>query len=135
MKNNIGRISVIMTLISICIMSSNTTLISRELKVLVNQELARSRIELAWVTLRSFEIPLMEYNVDNDTYPTTAQGLKILLEKGYIKKIRLDPWGFPINYRYPGKTNPKTYEIWTNGADGMPGGDGEAADIMFTPND
>jgi len=51
------------------------------------------------------------YQLDNECYPTTAQGLKALVDKpttppipdgwkegGYLKKVPVDPWGEPYQY-------------------------------------
>ncbi len=34
------------------------------------------------------------------------------------------------NYKAPGEQNPTGYDLVSYGADGQPGGDGEAADIV-----
>ena len=47
---------------------------------------------------------------------------------GYISTIPLDPWGNSYIYEYPSRKGLK-YDIYTLGADGMPGGDGENLDI------
>ena len=73
-----------------------------------------------------------------DRYPTTEEGLKVLVDtptgedkkwKGpYVDAIRNDPWGNPYQYRYPG-TRKARYDLWSRGADGVEGGEGEGADI------
>ena len=48
----------------------------------------------------------------------------------YLKKptIPKDPWGNAYNYKCcPGDNG--DYDLWTDGADGAPGGDGENADV------
>lgn len=41
----------------------------------------------------------------------------------YVNASNLrDPWDNPYNYRYPGQNRP--YDIFSNGADGSPGGEG-----------
>lgn len=81
---------------------------------------------------------LQQYRVDNDKYPTTEDGLQALRVqpsdapnwKGpYLTKdLPMDPWGNPYVYQSPGP-NGQDYEIISYGADGAPGGDGDAADI------
>ena len=41
----------------------------------------------------------------------------------------LDPWGRPFVYVAPGTHNPESYDLYTLGKDGAPGGEGEDADI------
>ncbi|HEX7009352.1 MAG TPA: type II secretion system major pseudopilin GspG [Phycisphaeraceae bacterium] len=42
-------------------------------------------------------------------------------------KDLIDPWGNPWGYRYPGDQS--VYDLFSFGADGQPGGDGENADV------
>ena len=50
---------------------------------------------------------------------------------GYLRERRIpqDPWGRPFQYEMPGQHNAHSYDIWSFGADGNPGGDGVDADI------
>jgi general secretion pathway protein G len=96
---------------------------------------ARAQIELLGLALEA-------YRLDNDYYPTTAQGLEALRTKPtsdpearnwrgpYLKKTApLDPWGRAYVYKSPGDVNPQGYDLLTYGRDGQPGGSGEDADI------
>lgn len=74
------------------------------------------------------------YKLDHHKYPTTQQGLDVLLhtqESGssqpYLSKPPIDPWGHPYQYLSPGEHGP--YDLWSLGADGQPGGTGYDADI------
>jgi len=78
------------------------------------------------------------YKLDVGTYPSTDQGLKALLVKPenggnwngpYLTKdIPLDPWGNPYQYKFPGDHGDEP-DVISFGADGQPGGEGNAADI------
>lgn len=76
--------------------------------------------------------PLLSYRMNVGDYPTTAEGLKALVEqpsgktrwKGpYLEKASQlqDPWGRPYQYRYPGEKNKGGFDVWSNGQDGQPG--------------
>src|SRR5690625_3587589 len=75
-----------------------------------------------------------EYYTDNGTPP---RSLEELLRKPsnarnwngpYIKETNLhDPWNNAYQYRYPGER--RSFDIWSHGADGSPGGEGNDADI------
>ena len=95
------------------------------------QAIAKAQIEV-------FGTALDAYRLDNGTYPTTAQGLGALVVNPnlpnwngpYLKKreVPLDPWDRPYKYLCcPGQHD--DYDLWTEGADGMPGGEGENADV------
>lgn len=79
------------------------------------------------------------FHVHMDRYPTAEEGLKILVNppagddkrwRGpYVQQLRDDPWGQPYAYKRPGVKHPTSFDLWSKGADGADGGEGEAADI------
>ena len=92
---------------------------------------ARAQIEL-------FGAALDQYRLDVGSYPASGAGLDALVKNPsapnwngpYLKKnaVPVDPWGKPYQYKCcPGEHG--DYDIWTFGADGAPGGDGENADV------
>lgn len=82
------------------------------------------------------------YRLDNDSYPSDAQGLEALWREPlseprprnwrgpYVRReVPPDPWGNPYVYRSPGVETPWGYDLASLGADGREGGVGEDADI------
>lgn len=80
------------------------------------------------------------YRLDNKRYPTTEQGLLALVARpgqapvpdnwkagGYVEKLPLDPWGKPYQYLNPGLHG--EIDVFSFGADGVPGGEGFDADV------
>lgn len=80
------------------------------------------------------------YRLDNGRYPTSEQGLAALVTKpnteplpqnwktnGYLDKLPKDPWGHDYKYLQPGVHG--EIDVFTQGADGAPGGEGQDADI------
>ena len=77
------------------------------------------------------------YRLDNGSYPSAAQGLKVLVEKpasakpgtwrAYLERLPNDPWGRPYHYLNPGANG--EIDVFSLGADGEPDGDGVNADI------
>jgi general secretion pathway protein G len=94
------------------------------------QSAARAQIAL-------FGAALDQYHLDVGSYPPGAWGLDALVRNPnvatwngpYLKNaVPKDPWGNPYKYRCcPGQFG--GYDIWSEGADGAPGGDGENADV------
>jgi general secretion pathway protein G len=92
---------------------------------------ARAQIELLGAALDG-------YRLDVGTYPATAQGLEALDRNPgaqnwngpYLKKsVPKDPWGHPYKYRCcPGQHG--EYDLWSEGADAAPGGEGENGDVV-----
>src|SRR5579872_1690100 len=80
------------------------------------------------------------YRLDNQRYPTTEQGLQALSARpttapippnwktgGYVERLPKDPWGNPYQYLSPGLH--AEIDVYSLGADGAPGGEGNDADI------
>lgn len=100
----------------------------------------RAMAEKARADISVLEQALETYRLDNLAYPTTAQGLDALLEApsglarpdryrkgGYIRRLPEDPWGQAYQYRQPGRSG--GFDVFSFGADGAEGGDGDSADI------
>ena len=101
-----------------------------------------AKIADAKVQIKNLETALKLYKLDNSVYPSTEQGLEALVAKpstgiipknykdgGYLesKKIPKDPWGNDFVYLSPGEHG--DYDLSSNGADGVKGGEGKNADI------
>lgn len=78
------------------------------------------------------------YHLDNGRYPSNTQGLDALQKKpntapippnwqAYLDKVPQDPWGNSYQYLNPGVHG--EIDIFSFGADGLPGGEGTNADI------
>ena len=80
------------------------------------------------------------YRLDNQRYPSTEQGLQALVTRpstappapnwkagGYLERLPRDPWGNPYQYLNPGLHG--EIDVFSFGADGAPGGEGNDADI------
>lgn len=99
-----------------------------------------ARIQKAQADFKAIETALKIYRLDNFVYPTTEQGLEALVEPssldpeprnfkegGYLEELPLDPWGRPYLYLSPGEH--KNVDIYSLGADGLSGGEGQNADV------
>jgi general secretion pathway protein G len=97
----------------------------------------------AQMDIQTLETALKLYKLDNAFFPTTDQGLRALVEKpslgrippkwregGYLDKgvVPKDPWDRDYLYLSPGVHN-KDFDLWSYGADGEEGGEGENADV------
>jgi general secretion pathway protein G len=78
------------------------------------------------------------YKLDNQRYPTAEQGIDALVRKPtggpipnnwkpYLDKLPKDPWGQPYQYANPGLQG--EIDIFSFGADGKSGGEGNDADV------
>ncbi|HEY8119905.1 MAG TPA: type II secretion system major pseudopilin GspG [Myxococcota bacterium] len=106
--------------------------------------LAKARVTTTSGQLSQLESALTGYQMDNGRFPTTEQGLRALIEKptgapepydwrpgGYLgkKEIPRDAWNGEFQYLSPGEHNADSFDLWSLGADGKPGGSDNDADI------
>lgn len=101
----------------------------------------RAMVEKARADIAVLETALETYRLDNLTYPTGQQGLQALVsapadlnrperyrQGGYVRRLPDDPWGAPYQYRRPGRDG-RAFDLYSFGADGREGGDGDDADL------
>ena len=100
----------------------------------------QARVTAAKADIAVIMQQLKLYRLDNTAYPSTDQGLQALTVKpataplpanwktgGYLEKLPNDPWGRPYQYLNPGLKG--EIDVFSLGADGQPGGEGNNADI------
>lgn len=100
-------------------------------------QVGKAEVNAARAQIDALEKALDQYRLDTQQWPTTQQGLAVLITQPvgvahwagpYLKKnVPPDPWGQPYQYRYPGQHG--EFDLYTLGKDGRAGGEGEAADI------
>lgn len=106
----------------------------------IMDNLDRANVQKARADFSSLQTALKLYRIDNFNYPSTEQGLEALVTKtsiapvprnfkasGYIDSLSKDPWGNDYQYMSPGDGH--EYDIYSLGADGVSGGEGQNADI------
>jgi len=106
----------------------------------VMDEPDRARVTKAAQDVQALVTALNMYKLDNYQYPSTEQGLDALVRQpsgqpeapnwkpgGYIDRLPADPWGRPYQYLNPGLKG--EIDVWSFGANGMPGGEGINAEI------
>ncbi len=104
----------------------------------VLNRLDEAKVTAARTTVGSLVQQLKLYKLDNQRYPSAEQGLDALVRKPavgitppnwkpYIDKLPLDPWNQPYQYANPGVKG--EIDVYSFGADGRIGGEGNDADI------
>lgn len=109
------------------------------INVLPSQD--RAMVGKARADIATLEQAVETYRLDNLTFPTEQQGLQALVsapsdlaqperyrQGGYIRRLPEDPWGAPYQYRHP-SAHGGQFDVWSWGADGREGGEGNDADI------
>jgi len=100
-------------------------------------QIGKSEVQVARAQIDALDKALDQYRLDNRHYPSTEQGLAVLMQRPanephwdgpYLKKdVPVDPWGTAYVYRSPGAKG--EYDLISLGRDGKPGGTGEDADL------
>ncbi|MCW7539881.1 type II secretion system major pseudopilin GspG [Aquabacterium sp. A7-Y] len=97
-----------------------------------------ARVTAARTDINNLMQALKLYKLDNQRYPTSEQGLQALIArpsaspippnwKPYLDKLPNDPWGQPYQYVSPGVKG--EVDVFSYGADGQTGGEGNNADV------
>lgn len=93
----------------------------------------KTSIKAAIAEIRVIGSALDRYEMDNQMFPTTEQGLKALIEKPtsspvpkdwsgpYLSEDINDPWNLPYQYLYPSQNGRIDYDLWSWGPDGQEG--------------
>lgn len=123
-------------MVAIVILGLLTTIVV--INVLPSQD--RAMVAKAKADIATIEQGLEMYRLNMLAYPSAADGLQALVRPpasmpataryqpgGYLKKLPNDPWGRPYQYSVPGRSG--AFDVYSFGADGVPGGDGDNADI------
>ncbi len=96
----------------------------------------KSRIAAAKAQVSSFKTALGSFETEYGRLPTTAEGLRALVERpaGWTETVEWkrsldesyvpqDPWGRDYLYRNPGTVNTDGYDLYSLGPDGQDGTD------------
>jgi general secretion pathway protein G len=125
-----------MTLIEILVVLVILSLIATAVAVNVVGSAGRARTDRAKTDVQRIANDGIEaFKVMRGRYPTTEEGLKLLIDEKFLKanspegKLK-DPWDRDYVYLYPGQSHPDAFDVKSYGADGQPGGDGENADLV-----
>jgi len=98
-----------------------------------------AKVKAAKTQLSAINLSLNRFEIDLGRYPTSSEGLRVLIEKPsdgakawggpYLDSNAVPPdqWGNAWNYRQPGQHRTDSYDLWSNGPDGREGGGDDVA--------
>ncbi len=126
------------TLVELLVVMTILALLASLVATRVITYVGSSRTKTAKLQIENLVTSLELFKLDTGRYPTNEEGLAVLVKRPpglrnwngpYLKggKVPADPWGNPYHYRRPGKVDP--FEVYSLGADGKVGGEGEDQDV------
>lgn len=137
-----GRAAAAFTLIELLVVIVVISVLAGLVGPMVFRNVGDSKVAAARAQIELFGLALEQYRLDNDYFPSTEQGLEALRAQPtgepearnwrgpYLRKpVPLDPWNRAYAYASPGVLNPASYDLYTYGRDGEPGGEGEDVDV------
>lgn len=106
------------------------------INVLPSQD--KAMVGKARADIAVLEQAIETYRLDNMTFPDNLQALvaapagltrpERYRQGGYVRRLPEDPWGNPYQYRRPGADG-RQFDVFSLGADGREGGEGNDADL------
>ncbi len=129
-----------MTLVELLVVLVILGLIAGLVGPRVLDQLGGAKSKTAAVQINDLEQGMELFKLDVGRFPNEQEGLAALVEKPasasgwngpYLKerKVPKDPWGNGYLYKYPDENG--DLQIYSLGADGAEGGEGENADVML----
>lgn len=105
--------------------------------------LERGQVQTVEAQVKMLSNALLTYRLDVGRFPTTQQGLQALVvapqesstfwNGPYLDAaVPLDPWNTPYRYEFPADTV-QGFALYSLGADSVPGGEGNNAEIGLLP--
>lgn len=133
MRKNEEGFTLIELMVVIVIIGLLTTIVV--INVMPAQD--KAMVQKAKTDVALLEQAVERYRLDNLAYPESLPALidppaglarpERYARGGYVKRLPEDPWGQAYQYAAPGRQGP--YDVYSLGADGREGGEGEDADI------
>ena len=136
-KNNIKSYG--FTLIELLVVLVILGLLSGLVGPKVMKHFGESKVKTAKLQVEELASALDMYKLDTDSYPTSSQGLRALVEEPsnvagwngpYLRKnfVPKDPWKREYQYKYPGEHG--EFDIYSYGADNSQGGEKDNRDVV-----
>lgn len=87
-----------------------------------------ARVQKVHHDIKTIASTLDLYKLDKFSYPSSDEGLEVLVGP-YLSTLPKDAWNRTYLYLNPGLRNSDSFDLYSYGADGNPGGSNENKDI------
>jgi len=126
------------TLIEIMVVMAIIAMLAAMVGPRIMGSMSKAEVQAAAAQIERLGTALDTFRLDMGRYPSSQEGLAALMQPPsgasrwdgpYLNKdVPLDPWDNPYQYRSPGGGG-RPFDLFSFGADGAPGGDGNNRDI------
>jgi general secretion pathway protein G len=114
-----------MSLLEIMVVITLIGLVTAAIGVAVIGQLGEGQSKAARNQAYQIAESIKIYKLNNGSYPTTGQGLSVLVTppkgKPIMETMPKDPWGADYIYVIPGQKNPASFDVRSKGNDGQEG--------------
>ena len=117
-----------MTLIEIMVVIAIMGMMATLMTVFFVRQQEQSKVDATKIQMHNIEEALDTYKIRAGSYPSTEEGLQILVTQGVMKELPKDMWSNEFQYV---RNNARSYSIKSFGADGASGGEGFDKDLAL----
>ena len=116
------------TLIEILVVVAIIGILASIIVPKLTSKVGYARTQKAHHDIKTLSSTLKLYKLDKFTYPSTSEGLSVLVGN-YLDKLPRDPWNRRYLYLSPGSHRTQSFDLYSYGADGVAGGNDENKDV------
>ena len=117
-----------MTLIEIMVVIAILGMMATLITVFYVRQQDQAKVDGTNIQMHNIEQALDAYKIRFHAYPSTEEGIGVLVSKEIMKELPKDMWGNEFQYV---RHNARSYTLKSFGADGSPGGEGFDKDLVL----
>jgi general secretion pathway protein G len=117
-----------MTLIEIMVVIAILGMMATLITVFYVRQQDQAKVDGTNIQMHNIEQALDAYKIRIGSYPSTEEGLQVLVSKEVMKDMPMDMWDKEFQYV---RHNSRSYTLKSFGADGVAGGDGFDKDLTL----
>jgi general secretion pathway protein G len=125
---NIARNTRGMTLIEIMVVIAILGMMATVITVFFVGQQEQAAVDSTKIQMHNIQEALDAYKIRFNSYPSTEEGLKALVDKRIMREMPQDMWKNDFQYI---RHNSRSYSLKSFGADKQAGGEDVDADIVF----
>ena len=117
-----------MTLIEIMVVIAILGMMATLITVFYVRQQDQAKVDGTNIQMHNIEQALDAYKIRFQNYPSTEEGIQVLVTKEIMREMPKDMWGNEFQYV---RHNSRSYTLKSFGADGSPGGEGFDKDLLL----